>query len=113
MKTKLRQTVNKGRQPHASPISIERCPKFETCSAPICPLDCDYKLRSYLDGEPVCFYMMEFVKPNGEAIIRGVIGSINTKLVAQAIQSPKCSYGLIQKRLKRASRTPSRLGVST
>lgn len=88
------------------------CPKFDSCSAPICPLDRDYQSRLYLDGEPVCFYMMEYVKPSGEANLRGAIGGIDTQLIAEATLSPKCSYGPIKKRLERASRTPSRLGAS-
>jgi len=87
------------------------CPKFESCAAPICPHDGDYPLRSYLDGEPVCFYMMEYVKPNGEANLRGAIGGIDAQAIAEATKSPKCSYGPIRRRLERASRTPSRLGV--
>jgi hypothetical protein len=31
-----------------------KCPKFNSCSAPLCPLDIDYNKRSYLKGEPRC-----------------------------------------------------------
>lgn len=33
---------------------MEQCPKFDKCSAPICPLDKDKHLRVYYKGEPVC-----------------------------------------------------------
>lgn len=33
------------------------CPKFYTCSAPICPIDPLWPLAAHLAGEPVCFYL--------------------------------------------------------
>lgn len=30
------------------------CPRFDRCSAPICPLDIDQDRRDFLKGEPVC-----------------------------------------------------------
>ncbi len=50
------------------------CPKFEGCPAPICPLDPDWKLRVYRKGEPICFYLLEYVKPDAEAQSQGSIG---------------------------------------
>ena len=39
----------------ASKIRImQQCPRFERCSAPICPLDVDQDNRSYITGEPKC-----------------------------------------------------------
>ena len=85
------------------------CKKFESCSAPICPLEADFELRPYLNGEPVCFYMSEYVKPNSESILIATIGIEATKAVSNALLSNKCSHGAIYRRLKRASTTPSRL----
>ncbi len=33
------------------------CPRFDTCSAPICPLDSGWRLRVMLKDEPVCRYI--------------------------------------------------------
>jgi len=33
---------------------IQHCPKFRTCSVPICPLDSNMRKRVYVDGEPKC-----------------------------------------------------------
>ncbi|MBU1091887.1 hypothetical protein KKA27_03450 [Patescibacteria group bacterium] len=33
---------------------MKNCPRFSFCSAPICPLDPDWKNRTYLPGEPIC-----------------------------------------------------------
>jgi hypothetical protein len=53
---------------------MRNCPKFEGWPAPICPLDPDWNLRVYRKGEPICFYMLEYVKPNAEAQFQGSIG---------------------------------------
>ncbi len=34
--------------------TLQQCPRFCRCSASICPLDPDQKLRSYFPGEPKC-----------------------------------------------------------
>ena len=48
------------------------CPKFIQCAAPICPLDPDWRLRSHLKGERVCFYLSESVKDHAQANFEGV-----------------------------------------
>jgi hypothetical protein len=34
------------------------CPKFNTCHAPICPLDPRWPSAVHLQGEPVCRYLL-------------------------------------------------------
>ena len=34
--------------------SIQRCPRFRKCDAPLCPLDPKLNVRVYLLGEPTC-----------------------------------------------------------
>ena len=38
------------------------CPKFEQCSAPICPIDPEWQKRVYKKGDPVCFYLRQHAK---------------------------------------------------
>ena len=33
---------------------MKKCPKFYRCSAPICPLDIDYKKRVFIKGDLEC-----------------------------------------------------------
>ena len=47
------------------------CPKFDSCSAPICPLDENWGLRLHLDGERVCYYLTEYSKEAVRPILRG------------------------------------------
>jgi len=53
-------------------ITPDSCPKYEKCSANICPLDPNWKLRAHMNSEPVCFYLREYVKQGGIARLRGV-----------------------------------------
>jgi hypothetical protein len=38
------------------------CPKYQSCSAPLCPLDDQWHLRGAHRSEPVCFYLCEYRK---------------------------------------------------
>ena len=33
---------------------LDKCPRFERCSKPLCPLDSDKKLRMKYPEEPIC-----------------------------------------------------------
>lgn len=87
-----------------------QCARFDSCNAPICPLDPDYHTRTHNDGEAICFYMSEAVKPHGEECLRRAIGGKATEAVGCAVEWAKLSHGPIKKRLHRASNTASRLG---
>jgi hypothetical protein len=52
-----------GRPNNTAKVSIEACPRYVRCNAPLCPLDPDRELRSYSDGEPICGLALEAVKP--------------------------------------------------
>ena len=43
-------------------MKISDCSKYETCSAPVCPLDKDWKLRVLCIEDSTCFYLLESVK---------------------------------------------------
>ncbi len=43
-------------------MSIENCPKFLGCNAPLCPLDLKLSKCVHLRGEGICFYVREIVK---------------------------------------------------
>jgi hypothetical protein len=86
------------------------CPKFNACSAPICPLDPDWRDRSHLDGERVCHYLTVYskstVKPlfwEGQAVelykaiadhyseILALHPPINRQLLRSGKNSSKCN----------------------
>ena len=46
--------------------TMKACPRYDTCSAPICPLDPDWRHRSHLPSERVSVWLTELSKPGGE-----------------------------------------------
>ena len=89
---------------------MAECPRYSQCSAPICPLDPDWRKRSHLPGEPVCRWLTELAKPAGNRNIRDVLrGDLADRVVqvAPAILS-HCGAPL-RGAVKRASRTGSKL----
>ena len=86
------------------------CPRFDYCNAPLCPINPGQKDRAYLRGEPVCIFMLEYVKPDGQAKLKRTIGGRATEAVGKAAQWAKRAHKPFQERLSRASRTASRLG---
>lgn len=51
-------------------MNMHDCPKFDACSAPICPLLYSIESQSMGNGERVCFYLTEYQKFNSEASFR-------------------------------------------
>ena len=42
--------------------SIKKCPKFDTCNVPLCPLDPNVNCRVYHKGEPICKQPIEILR---------------------------------------------------
>jgi len=58
------------------------CPKWESCSAPICPLDTRWRESTHLAGERVCLYLREASKPGGRALLEGALpGELVSKVL--------------------------------
>jgi len=90
-------------------ITPDSCPKYEKCSANICPLDRDWKLRNHLNGEPTCFYLREYVKRGGIARLRGCIPKEMLEQIAEVLPEIKSRYGNIKRRLESAAKTGSKI----
>jgi len=87
----------------------QQCKHFDRCSAPICPLNDSWQKRTHLDGEPICIYLRELVKPDGK---RNLATSLPCQLLELIERQAKCislRYGPIARRLKRASKCGSRM----
>ena len=91
-------------------MEMNDCPKFDHCSAPICPLDRDWKERHYCTGEPVCFYMLEYVKPGSRSRFRGGTAKEIYRVIRFLLPSILSRYAPLKRALKRALRTGSRMG---
>jgi hypothetical protein len=98
---------------------IESCPKFSTCSAPICPLDEHWRNSAHLSGERVCLWLREAAKDGGAERIRATLpGDISTPLLSayhdimssQRIALP-AGIGAVRHVLERAALSGSKLGA--
>lgn len=90
-------------------MKISDCPRYQTCSAPICPLDIDWQKRVNCNEDPICFYLSQSVKHDARSDFeRAGLGNL-----FEAIQSQRDLISAHFKRLKRkldqAKLSPSRL----
>jgi hypothetical protein len=85
-----------------------RCPRFDSCNAPICPLD-NWQRAQHLEGEAVCGLLSELVKDGGEARLRACMPSALVDTLANALPKITAQWWAIRWQLQRASRTGSKL----
>ena len=90
-------------------MNMQGCPKWDSCNASLCPLDLDISKRVYLRGESICFYMHEYVKPNSYKRFKVSHRGEIYKAISDVIKAVLSNHGYIKRRLKRASKTPSRM----
>lgn len=90
---------------------MSACPRWPSCSAPLCPLDPLWEKRKVRDDDPICFYLLESVKAG--AVQRFQKAGLSALLeAAQAITDQACErWGRIRRQLERATTTGSRLGA--
>ena len=86
------------------------CPKFESCSAPICPLDPDWKRKPHLDGERVCCYLTEYSKLAARPILRGVLAAQHYQAIKEGYPKVIAAHPRIKRQLQRSSSKPARYG---
>lgn len=86
------------------------CDRFQTCSANICPLDVDRQKRKHLNGDRVCFYLVQAQKANAKALFdtcgRGHLYSV----MQEATPAIIARHHTIKLVLERAKKTDSRMG---
>ncbi len=81
------------------------CPKFGRCSAAYCPA----AGGKHLQGEHVCHYLRESVKPGGQARVRASLSSALAEAVVEDGLRLLTSTGPLKKPLRRASKMGSRV----
>src|SRR6185437_3110278 len=92
--------------PTATP---ESCPRYQSCSANICPLDPDWRKRSHLQGEPVCGLLRELVKPNGAATLATTTAADLVTVITDALPEISARNFDIRAQLARSAKTGSRI----
>jgi len=91
-------------------ITPRHCTRFDKCNANVCPFDLDWELRTHVRGEGICLYMSEYAKPGGRAKLEWYIPTKLIEVIERVHTSIIERHADIKCRLKRASRTPSKLG---
>ena len=86
---------------------MRACPKFDRCAASICPLDREWHTRIYRKGEPIRFYLLEYVKPDAKARFEGSMATFIYKAIEKDIENLLCRYAPLRKALERAKGTGS------
>ena len=89
------------------------CPRYQRCSAAICPLWRPVLEQKMVKGERVCGVLLEYQKTESRAILATHYGMQTLELMAQATEQIKDRGGyLLRSALARAARTGTRLTLS-
>ena len=86
-----------------------QCPKFQKCTAPICPIDPIWHKRKHISGDRVCFYLTEAQKPDAKAIFE--VRSLGHLYELMVTHTPQISqrHHTINTALIKAKNTSSRI----
>jgi hypothetical protein len=90
----------------SSAVSIDEsieCPRFDGCSAPICPIDPKWAERGCRKGEAVCFYLRRHAKNPLQATNTGSVPEGLAQRVVQAFPKICARYVTIKNSLERAA----------
>jgi hypothetical protein len=83
------------------------CPKFDKCNAPICPLDANHLQSCHIEGERICLYLRESVKPAAQAILEATLPGGMLAIIHEAAPGIVSRWGSIRRGLEHASLTGS------
>lgn len=92
-------------------MNMYDCPKFKSCSAPICPLDPDWGLRSHLDGDRVCYYLTELSKEAGRELLRGGLAAEHYQVTEVGYSKIIAAHPRINHQLQRSSKNATRFEI--
>ena len=98
-------------------MKMRECPKFEGCSAPVCPLHKPISEQEHLENERICYYLIEIQKHGSKANFdQSGLGQLHEVIAraAQELFSQPESHKYLQKQLLKAATTGSRMarGIS-
>jgi hypothetical protein len=87
-------------------MKMSDCTHFDKCSAPVCPLDSNWRERTHRAEDRVCLFLSEAVKP-------GAVNRIPAELLDSAVRmaSDPSLPGTIKRKLRVSAATASRIEV--
>lgn len=86
-----------------------RCPRFDSCNAPICPLDPKWPTAQHIKGERVCAMLSELVKVGGKARLEGLLSAEQLDALIREWPKVEARWSPIRARLKDAATSGSRI----
>jgi hypothetical protein len=90
-------------------LTLFQCPKFQHCNAPVCPLDSDWQKRKHINGDRVCFFLMEAQKLNAKAVFE--VRSLGYLYQLMVTYTPEITgkYNVIKTAIEKAKTSSSRM----
>jgi len=88
------------------------CPRFQRCSAAVCPIHGPVLDQKMLKGERVCGILLEYQKPQSKTFLMTYYGHELMQIMAEATKQIQVHGGyLLRSALKRAATTGTRLAL--
>lgn len=88
------------------------CPRYQRCSAAICPLWRPVLRQKMIKGERVCGVLLEYQKEQSKTFLMTHYGEQMLQVMAEATDQIKAHGGyLLRSALSRASNTGTRLSL--
>ena len=85
------------------------CPRFDYCSAALCPIDPDWRKRKMCKDDRVCHYLSEVAKDGAfDRYIYRPDADLYLK-ASEEIASMRKAFPVLDKRLEKSSRLKSRI----
>ena len=84
------------------------CPKWESCSAPICPIDPNWGARRHRPGERICRWLLELAKSEGSTVLAGALSVETASTVAEVSPDIIARHSDIRAKLRYAAGQGSR-----
>lgn len=89
--------------------SPTKCPKFNRCNSPICPLDRDWHLRVNKNEDSICYYLIESVKDGAVGRFERAQLGVMYQIIVSLRGEISVRFKRIARKLQRASKTSSRM----
>jgi hypothetical protein len=89
-----------------------RCPRFDSCSASICPLDPQWPRAQYIQGERVCGLLTEVVKVGGQPRVANILTPEQFAVLVREWPKVEARWSDIRIRLRASAKTGSRIDAA-
>lgn len=100
-------TLAKNDAPERSGLQLAmQCPKWESCSAPICPL---IDSGTHRGGERTCLWLRELAKPGGRRALRLSLPLELCRAVERAAPAILARHASLRIAVERSRKSPSKL----